>query len=324
MPTALNDTDHIIGMREDLTDVITMISPTETPFLSSIGRTRAAQVNHEWQTFDLAAAASSGANAVAEGASAVAASGSVTTRLGNRTQIFEKTIRVSNTMLSVNLAGRQSEWTFQMNAKAKELARDMENQLIQSSAQAAGDVSAETARQLEGLGLGGAADATATGGYTSANREELAANATDRANMTETNFNNLLQTIWAAGGMPDTVLCNGYLKRVISNFSANATRYSSVDFGNKQLNAAVDVYQSDFGQIQIKLDRYVAVTKLGIIQTEYFKLAELRPVEFSRLAKTGDRELGQFVTEVTLAAYAPSSSGRLQGAASASGATATT
>ena len=70
MPTGLFGTDNVIGNREDLTDVLTNISPTETPFLSSIGRTRASGVFHEWQTDVLAAAASAGANAAAEGASA--------------------------------------------------------------------------------------------------------------------------------------------------------------------------------------------------------------------------------------------------------------
>ena len=46
------------GNREDLSDIIYDISPTETPFLSSIGKTKATSTKHEWQTDALAAAVS--------------------------------------------------------------------------------------------------------------------------------------------------------------------------------------------------------------------------------------------------------------------------
>lgn len=322
MPTGLFQTDGVIGNREDLTDVLTNISPTETPFLSSIGRTRASAVFHEWQTDTLAAGATAGANAAAEGASAAAASGATTTRIGNRTQIFTKEIEVSRTQMSVSTAGRASEWEYQMKKRMRELATDIESQLVRSSALGAGDTTADTARQLEGWGM--SAPTNATAGFLSANVETALTTASDtgtRKNLTETIFNNLLQTIWDTGGNPDAVHVHGYNKRVISSFSANATRTASVDFGDTRLQAAVDVYQSDFGIVKILLNRYVAVTNVAIIETQHWKVAELDPLVFDRLAKTGDRELGQFVTEITLAAYAPTSSGKIIGLASAEGAT---
>jgi hypothetical protein len=329
MPTALFDTQHTIGIREDLTDIITNVSPTETPFFSSIGRTSARNTLHEWQTVSLTTAATAGGNAAAEGASAAPASGQVTTRLGNYTQIFTKQLRVTNTVLNINEAGRANEWAFQMELKSKEIARDIESQLIKSSAQTAGDVSAETGRQLEGLGLG-IANASMIcalqGGYLSANvvfssGGDGTGSSASYVNLSETKFNNCLEDIWTDGGNPDMVLCNGYQKRVISSFSANSTRYSTVDFGDKSLNASVDVYMSDFGQVKIVLDRYVDSHVLGIVETQFFAIAELRPLTFTRLAKDGDRELGQFVTELTLAAYAPTVGGKIIQLPSASGAT---
>jgi len=319
MPTGLFSTDGVIGNREDLTDVLTNISPLETPFLSSIGRTSASGVFHEWQTDTLAAAA---ANAAAEGASATPASGATTTRIGNRAQIFTKELQVSNTQMAVSVAGRASEWNYQINKRMKELARDIEFQLVNSSAQAAGDTTADTARQLEGWGM--AAITNATAGFLSSNVETALTTASDtgtRKNLTETIFNNILQTCWNSGGNPDAIHVNGYNKRVISSFSANATRTSSTDFGNSSLQAAVDVYQSDFGIVKILLNRYVAATNVAVIETQYWRIAEIRPMTFSRLAKDGDRELGQFVTELTLQAMAPSSSGKVIGIASAEGAT---
>ena len=276
MPTGLFHTDNVIGNREDLSDVITNISPTETPFLSSIRRVPASGIFHEWQTVTLAAAATAGANAIAEGASAAPASGNTTTRIGNRCQIFEKVMRVSNTQMSVSSAGRNDEWAFQMDLKAKELVRDIESQLVLSSAAAAGDTTADTARQLQGWGMSDITNATA--GFLSSNVESQLTTASDtgtRKNLTETVFNNLLQTIWNSGGNPDTVYVGGYNKRVISNFSANATRQSSVDFGDKKLNAAVEVYESDFGMIKIRLSRYVAVTNVAVIESQYLSLIHI-------------------------------------------------
>ena len=64
-PTNTFDTYDSVGEREDLSDVIYSISPTDTPFISSAAKTRATAVLHEWQTDALAAASTS--NAVIEG-----------------------------------------------------------------------------------------------------------------------------------------------------------------------------------------------------------------------------------------------------------------
>ena len=85
---AIYNAHTAIGQREDLTDVIYDISPTETPFMSSIGKTKATAVYHEWQTDSLAAATTN--NAAVEGADASDATLSPTVRLGNYTQILQK------------------------------------------------------------------------------------------------------------------------------------------------------------------------------------------------------------------------------------------
>jgi hypothetical protein len=43
----------VVGIREDLSDVIYDISPQDTPIMSSIGKTKATNVFHEWQTDSL-------------------------------------------------------------------------------------------------------------------------------------------------------------------------------------------------------------------------------------------------------------------------------
>ena len=96
-----------IGMREDLSDVIYSISPTDVPFMSSIGKTKATAVLHEWQVDSLAAPVLD--NYAVEGATASDATISPTTRVGNRCQIAQKTVKISGTLQAVDKAGRKSE-----------------------------------------------------------------------------------------------------------------------------------------------------------------------------------------------------------------------
>jgi hypothetical protein len=104
-----------IGQREDLSDIIYNISPTDTPLMSSIGKTKATAVYHEWQVDSLAAASLT--NKAVEGADATSATMGVTTRAGNRTQIFQKTVQIAGTLEAVDKAGRKSEKAYQL-AKA--------------------------------------------------------------------------------------------------------------------------------------------------------------------------------------------------------------
>ena len=337
----IQTTDKVQGNREDLTDVLTNISPTDTPFISSIGRTQARSIYSEWQTDTLDAVATAGANAFDEGFSAANASASPTTRLGNRTQIFGKTVMVSKTQLAMNPAGRDNEWSYQIMRETKSIARDIEASCLIQSAQSSGEATAGTPRNLEGLGLGspaaaGAAASTNFAGYLSGNllvgtsqyvtgTSQLATQtsaASARWNLTETMLNNLFQIVWTSGGTPDILFANGYNRRVVSSFTGNNTRFQTIPVNDLTLNASVDVYRYDFGIIQIRANRYMDATKIGVIETQYYKLAQLRGMEFTKLANDGDRERGLLTFEATLHAYAPRSGGAIYQVASGLGLTA--
>ena len=113
-----------VGEREDLSNVIYNISPTDTPFMSAIAKAKASFTNHEWQKDSLAAA--SGTNAAIEGNEVTFAAPSATTRLGNYSQIAVKSVIVSGTLEATNKAGRNNELAYQISKASKELKRDME------------------------------------------------------------------------------------------------------------------------------------------------------------------------------------------------------
>lgn len=125
-----------IGQREDLSDIIDMISPTDTPFLSALKKGKAASRKIEWQTDSLAAAAN---NKQIEGddiASFTAVVPSV--RWDNYCQISSKNFVISATEEVVDKAGRDSEIAYQSRKKLGEIKRDKEFGLIQNTTYAAG------------------------------------------------------------------------------------------------------------------------------------------------------------------------------------------
>jgi hypothetical protein len=143
LPTNTLATYAAVGNREDLSDVIYRIDPTDTPFISSIEREKASAVNHEWQTQALAAVDTS--NAVLEGDDAVTDAATPTARLGNICQISDKVARVTGTQQAVDHAGRDNEMSYQEMLKGMELKRDMESILVGTN-QAKNTGAAATAR----------------------------------------------------------------------------------------------------------------------------------------------------------------------------------
>ena len=147
-PTNTFDTYDSVGEREDLSDVIYSIAPTDTPFISSAAKTKATAVLHEWQTDSLAAAVTN--NAVIEGDEATLDASTATVRLSNSSQIMDKTVVITGTQESVDKAGRASELAYQIAKRAKELKRDMEATVTGNIAENAGNSS--TARKMGTLG----------------------------------------------------------------------------------------------------------------------------------------------------------------------------
>src|SRR4051794_41661677 len=111
LPTNTFATYEAVGNREDLSDVIYRIDPTDTPFVNGIDREKATAVNHEWQTQALAAVDT--ANAVLEGDDATTDAATPTVRLGNICQISDKVARVTGTQQAVDHAARDRELAYQ-------------------------------------------------------------------------------------------------------------------------------------------------------------------------------------------------------------------
>jgi len=292
-----NETYDVSTIREDLQDALISISPTETPFMSSIGRRSASNTYFEWPVVELAAASNS--NRVAEGEAAPGNDAPTNAlRMANYTQISDKVVEVSDTNEAVNGAGDAQRKAKQIAYKLKELKRDMETMLVgDNNAAVAG--SSGTARETASLsaflktnvdrGTGGA-NGTLSGsteGYPNA----AATDGTLRA-LTEDMLKGVIASCWDEGAEPTIVLCgSGVKQKISSTFTGAATRYR--DISDKKVVAAIDLYVSDFGELQIVPTRFIRSRDVFVLDPSYARVAYLQQTKQKPLARTGhaDRTL---------------------------------
>ena len=308
LPTNTFTTYSATGNREDLSDMIFRIDPTDTPFMTGIEKTKATAVNHEWQTQALAAA--NAGNAQLEGDDATADATTPTVRLGNIAQISRKVPQVSGTQQAVEHAGRDNEMAYQEMLKGLELKRDMESILVGTN-QAKNTGNATTARNLASIlswvksntqkGAGGADPTAADGTGTRTD-------GTQRA-FTEASLKAALSSIWTSGGKPDVIMTGAFNKQTFSTFTGRATPVE--DTKAKKIIAAVDAYESDFGRLTVTPNRFMRARDVLILQMEMWAVAYLngRKMVSVPLAKTGDSERKEVLSEYTLEARNEKSSG---------------
>jgi hypothetical protein len=291
-----------VGAREDLSDVIYNIAPTDTPIMSSIGKTKATGVYHEWQTDSLDAATTG--NALVEGADATAATLSPTTRIGNYTQIVGKTIQVSGTLEAVDKAGRKSEKAYQLAKASSEIKRDIETIITANQGQATGS-SNSTARKMGSL-LSYIKTNTSKNGTSVTGVDPTTVGVSTRTDgttrtFTEAMLKDVVAKVFTSGGTPSTLFVSPALKQVVSGFSGLAAqRYQVPTSGQATILAGADLYQSDFGVLQIVPNRFMRTRDALVLDPEYAALAFLRPFQTIELAKAGDSDKTQILAELTL------------------------
>ena len=290
-----------IGQRDDLSDVIYDISPTDTPVMSTLARGKATAVYHEWQTDSLAAATT--ANAAVEGADASDATMSPTVRLGNYTQIVQKTIKISGTLDSVDKAGRKSEKAYQLSKASAELKRDIETILCANQGQSAGN--STTGRTMGGL-LSWIKSNTSKSSGTTAGVDPTTIGVSTRTDgtqraFTETILKEVIQKVYTSGGNPKVLLVGPFQKQAVSAFAGIAAqRYMAPSNEPTTIIGAADVYMSDFGTVSVVPSRFMRTRDALVLDPEYAAVSYLRPFATNELAKAGDAEKTQILAELTL------------------------
>ena len=310
-------TYQAIGMREDLSNTIYNIAPTETPVVSSIGKTKATATLHEWQTDTLGAAANT---ALVEGADAAAFTAVPTVRATNRTQIMGKTVNITGTLDSVDKAGRKTETAYQLAKAGQELKRDIEFAILGNVApvvSAAGTpplmASIQTWIRTNYTTVGTvAAGAPAAPAAPPGSAIRTKSTAGNTAAFTEVSLKAAMKAAFNSGGTPTMLVVPPNQKVKVSGFAGiAANRVSTPNAGTTTKAAAIvgaaDVYLSDFGMLSVIPERFMTADHAAnngeqalILDPTMLSLATLRPFQSTLLAKTGDSEKHQMLTELTL------------------------
>ncbi len=279
-----------IGNREDLTNLIKNISPTKTPFFSRIGTGKADGVTHEWQTDALAAAAT---NAQVEGDDFSFTAVVPTVRVNNTCQIMGKQIIVSGTQDAVSKAGRRSELAYQVTKASRELGRDVEFGLLNNTAAVTGN--STTARQLKGVV-----------GWITTNTTAKSAAA-----LAEADIESTASDIWTEGGEANLLMCGAFNKRGISAFTTGVTK--NLDANDHKLVKNVDVYETDFGMLEVVPNHFIAADDVDIVDTSLWEVNYLRRMQVVKVAKTGDATKKALIAEFTLKCMQEKGNGNVTG-----------
>jgi hypothetical protein len=277
-----------VGKKEDISDVISNISPTATPFQSVIGSETVNNTLYQWQEDELAAVA---ANAAVEGADGSDADLSPTVMRSNTTQIFAKTIKVSATADVVSTYGRAKETAYQLSKKSAELKREMEYALV-GVAQNAVAGSTSVARKFGNVWGN---DSAGTAIINSA----VITNNTTAAALTEAMILSTNQKLYEAGGDASYLMIKPADSLIVAGFAAAAGRTRDFDTGTKVVNV-VDIYVSPFGTQKVVLNRFMKADAALLFDPANWKKAVLRPFSRTLLAKTGDADRHFIVGEFGL------------------------
>jgi len=311
-----------VGIREDLEDIIYDISPMDTYFMSNIGRTRATNVTHEWQTDELRAAVAT--NQAIEGGDFSAVTTVATVRLKNYTSIARKDFVISGTADAVRTAGRAEETAYQTVKQGKELKRDVETHLLAmtSSVTAGSAAKARIGAGVESFiwetqHIKGSTQTTSTTPAPVGGLPQVTVDGSLTA-LTLTMFTDALQQAWANGGETDTVLVGPVLQAKITTFTGIATRFSDVRSRSQaQIINSADVFVSPFGSHNIRLSRYMRATTVLCLDMSTWAVAWLRPIFTENVAKTGDATKKLILGEYCLVGKAPTANTKITGAAPA-------
>ena len=315
-----------VSNREDLTDVLTILAPEETPILSSANKQKASATKVEWTVDALSAPSTAG---IAEGADVTTFTDQFAgrARLGNRVQKFRRDYKVSDLQEAVDSVGPAK--VAQAEAKAiRELKRDIEASLASANTQTTED-GAGVVNRLGGLG-DWIQNAAGSGNVPAAFQTPAASIAdvtTGEGTFAETELNSIISSIFKVTGTTNNLMlvADTALRQDISDFariSGSATenvRAVNYDGNSGSIKLSVDLYQSDHGIVSVVnanpdcMPAQAGISGMAgyLVNPEYYGVHELIPMGSSRLPNLGGGERGFVDCALTLGVYHPGAHGKI-------------
>lgn len=325
--------------KEDLSDIIVNMSPSDTPVTSMIGRTKAKATYHEFPEDELLPADPD--NAVPEGYTFAPKPVQGRARTGNYTQIFVKEFTVTETQQVVDKTGVSDEKAYQMKKAMKQIGKDLEVAILNNTITgiSSEQVDFQTAittksgkRKFGKKGTAGTVDMSLADAYQGGGVKPSTGTARKLSGLqdliythnytggpTLDNVAQALQDTWTDGGNPSKLVVSPAHKRILSMWTETGQSRLTINrnANDNKLTEAIDVYQTDFGTIEIVASRYlIAQTATDpvtgkvlnydlsgvsfVLDPSYLKLAWLRPFKKVDLPKLADSTAHAIIGEVTL------------------------
>ncbi len=299
------------GNKEEVSSVIHMTTPEETPFLSLIGRKPCNSVKPEWLNDDIDAIDLS--NNDPEGDDWSFDAITPPNRVNQYTQISSKKLIVSRTQDSVDKYGRNTDTAYELSKKGVALRCDMEAITLQNQASSAGSADGATNRTLAGFrpwltsndSFGSGGGTTGFSGGTVA----VATNGTQRA-FTKTLLDDVILSTYNSGGNPKVLMVSPYVKQVFSRMldgsDVVALRNAVSEKKKRTIIGTAEVYLSDFGSLDVVPNRQMARAGAAVARNAYvidpsaIRLGVLDDIQVKTPAITGDATKKVLVCEYTL------------------------
>lgn len=282
-------TYEVIGQAEDVSDVISNIAPTKTPFQSMIGSEKVDARLFEWQEDTLRAVA---VNAKVEGADATDTDRVPTSMKSNYTQILSESFKISRSADRVKKYGRAKETAYQTAKTGEELKRDLEHQMVGVDQAAVAGTSSTARKMQSALNSIHANTTTVTDSNTSTAGNQAGP-------ITEANVLSTHQKCYNEGAEPSVLMIKPADSLIVNTFAAASGRTRDFSDGKKIVNV-VDLYVSPFGELKVSLNRFLKTTHAVLIDPEMWSKCVLDNWQKTPLAKVGDADRYMIVGEFSL------------------------
>lgn len=260
---AESTTYNIVGIREDLTDFLTILEPEDTPKLSMFNKSpRPTSYYQEWQVDNLFPPNFSG---VLEGQDATTFDNAAENRarIGNYVQKFWRKWAVSDIVEAADVAGVSNEVANAKMKKLREIKRDIEAAIGSDNEMQADNGSVPYLFRGLGMWIGGSQTVHAVPSAFTTPTNSL--NNTATASLTESLFNTVFQSIYEQNGgkRAYTLFAGSNLKKAISLFqrttgsSGTTQTYQVVQAAEQhEIDLHVDLYNGDFHTVTIVPDLF--------------------------------------------------------------------
>lgn len=296
-----------VGNREQLSNIVSRITPSDTPIYSMASKEKTKGTYPEWEIDTLRAPA---ANAQAEGDDYTFSAVAQPARVGNPTQILREGWVFSKTQEAVENAGDVVKFSEKKIKAALEVRKDIELALVSNNASVRG-----ATRVMGGLpswltsnvSRGGSG---ANGGFNSGTGLTVAETTGTQRAFTKALLDAVMQQAYQSGANVRKVVLSPYCKSVFVTFMSDtnvAAFRSSVDGrGKNTITASADFYEGPFGKVEVAPNRVMAASaavarRVYLVDPEMIAMATLRPIqEDPDIAKTGDNKKGVIIGETTL------------------------